>query len=133
MEIVQKDLLSEVPFCTVPLDGRFQIRAGGGGRFDFTEAEIQFLIVIPDAKEIHEQAEWLKALIVFYFDADSHKGLADFIEGLASALIGRDVALLPKVLKLAGDGLRSGEEPLGDFLHWHGAFAGAKILDDLSL
>ena len=133
LEVFEKDLLSEVALGAVSLDGTFQIRAGSGGRLQLPEALFQILIVIPDAEEIHEQSERLEPLIILHFDADSHQWLADFIQGLASALIGLDVALFPEVLKLAGDGLRGGEESLGDLFDRHGAFTNTKIFDDLPL
>ncbi len=72
-------------------------------------------------------------LVILNLDANAHEGFAYFVERLASALIGLDIAFLPKVLELAGNGLRSGKESFGDLLYRHGAFAPAQILDDFSL
>ena len=133
MEFFDQDLLSEVPLGAVSLDGRLQIGARRGSGLHLSKAIFEFVILIPDAQEIHEQAERLKALVVLHLDADAHERLADFVERLTPALMGLDVTLLPEVLELAGDGLRGGEESPGDFLDRHGAFANAQIFDDLSL
>src|SRR5258708_37237795 len=72
-------------------------------------------------------------LVFFHLHAYTHERLADFVEGLAPALIGFDVSLLPEVLKLAGNGLWGGEESFGDLLDWNSYFATAQVLDDFSL
>ena len=93
----------------------------------------QFLIVIPNAEEIHEQPERLMALIVLHLGANAHQGFTDFVEGFAPTLIGLNVALLAEVLELARNGLRGGEKFLGDLFDRNGAFATAQILDNLAL
>ena len=133
LKVFQKYLFPQVPFGAVPPDGRFQIPTGCGGRLHLPEAVFQLLIVIPDAEKIHQQPERLVTLIILHLDANAHEGLADLVEGLATALVGLDVALLPEILKLAGNGLRGGKESLGDLLDRHGAFGSAQILDDFSL